>query len=175
MLFRSNRFILHSYPHQPWPDVVPGMTMGQYGCHFDRNNTWWEPGRAWIQYISRSQFLLQAGENVADILIYAGDAAPNGGINRPEIKTAGYDYDACGTDILLQLEVKDGDIVLPSGKRYRLLVLPETEFMRPVFARKVRDLVRSGATVLGPKPRYTPSLEGFPEIGRASCRERVYI
>jgi hypothetical protein len=158
-----NRFILHSYPHQPWTDVVPGMTMGQYGCHFDRNNTWWEPGRAWIQYISRSQFLLQSGENVADILIFAGDAAPNGGINRPEIKTAGYDYDACGTDIMLKLEVEDGDIVLPSGKRYRILVLPETGFMRPVFARKVRDLVRSGATILGPKPEHTPSLENFPE------------
>lgn len=158
-----NRFILHSYPHQPWTDVVPGMTMGQYGCHFDRNNTWWEPGRAWIQYITRSQFLLQSGENVADILFYAGDAAPNGGINQPEIKIAGYDYDACGTDILLKLEVEEGDIVLPSGMRYRLLVLPETEFMRPVFARKIRDLVRSGATVLGPKPGSTPSLEGFPD------------
>ncbi|MGM0573398.1 MAG: glycosyl hydrolase [Bacteroidota bacterium] len=157
-----NRFILHSYPHQPWNDVVPGMTMGQYGCHFDRNNTWWEPGRAWIQYITRSQFLLQAGENVADVLCYAGDAAPNGGVHRPDIKNAGYDYDACGTNIMANLEVEDGDVVLPSGKRYRLLVLPQTEFMRPVFARKVRNLVRSGATVLGPKPKHTPSLEGFP-------------
>ncbi len=77
-----NRFILHSYPHQPWSDVVPGMTMGQYGCHFDRNNTWWDPGRAWIQYIQRSQFLLQSGENVADVLCFAGDAAPNGGVQQ---------------------------------------------------------------------------------------------
>ena len=158
-----NRLILHSYPHQPWSDVVPGMTMGQYGCHFDRNNTWWEPGRAWVQYIHRSQYLLQEGENVADVLCYAGDAAPNGGVNRPDIKDAGYDYDACGTDILAELKVEQGDVVLPSGKRYRLLVLQDTEFMRPQFARKVKELVLAGASVLGPKPKFTPSLQGFPD------------
>jgi hypothetical protein len=158
-----NRFVLHSYPQQPWIDVVPGMTMGQYGCHFDRNNTWWEPGRAWVKYLQRSQYLLQEGENVADILCYAGDAAPNGGVIRPDIQDSGYDYDACGTDILAELKVDHGDVVLPSGKRYRLLVLPETEFMRPRFARKVKELVLAGATVLGPKPEYTPSLQGFPE------------
>jgi hypothetical protein len=157
-----NRFILHSYPHQPWNDKFPGMTMGQYGCHFDRNNTWWEQGRAWIQYIKRSQFLLQSGENVADVLCFAGDAAPNGGVSRDDIKAAGYDYDACGTDIFAELKVQDGDIVLPSGKRYRILVMPDTEFLRPALARKVRDLVRNGATIVGPKPKYTPSLGGFP-------------
>jgi hypothetical protein len=139
------------------------MTMGQYGCHFDRNNTWWEQGRAWVKYLQRSQHLLQEGENVADILCYAGDAAPNGGVIRPDIKESGYDYDACGTDILAQLKVEQGDVVLPSGKRYRLLVLQETEFMRPRFARKIKELVLAGATVLGPKPKYTPSLRRFPE------------
>jgi len=157
-----NHFIFHSYPHQPWNDIFPGMTMGQYGCHFDRNNTWWESGRAWIQYITRSQFLLQAGENVADVLCFAGDAAPNGAVIRKDIKAGGYDYDACGTDIFAQLKVEDGDIVLPSGKRYRIFVMPDHEFLRPIFARKLRDLIRDGATIVGPKPKHTPSLEGFP-------------
>lgn len=157
-----NRFILHSYPHQPWNDKFPGMTMGQYGCHFDRNNTWWEQGKAWIQYIQRSQFLLQSGENVADVLCFAGDAAPNGAVHRDDIKKSGYDYDACGTDIFARLKVEDGDIVLPSGKKYRILVMPNHEFLRPEFARKIRDLVRDGATIIGLKPKHTPSLGGFP-------------
>lgn len=157
-----NRFILHSYPHQPWSDKFPGMTMGQYGCHFDRNNTWWEQGKAWIQYIQRSQFLLQSGKNVADVLCFAGDAAPNGGVHRDDIKKTGYDYDACGTDIFAQLKVVNGDILLPSGKKYRILVMPNHEFLRPVFARKIRNLVRDGATIVGPKPKHTPSLGGFP-------------
>ncbi len=82
--------------------------------------------------------------------------------NRDDIKAAGYDYDACGTDIFVDLKVEDGDVVLPSGKRYRILVMPDHAFLRPALARKLRDLVYEGATVLGPKPKYTPSLEGFP-------------
>jgi hypothetical protein len=34
--------------------------------------------------------------------------------------------------------------------------------MRPRFARKIRELVMAGATVLGPRPKYTPSLQDFP-------------
>ena len=57
-----NRFVLHTNPHQPWgDDVRPGMTMGQWGTHFGRTQTWWEPGKAWIAYLTRCQALLQWG------------------------------------------------------------------------------------------------------------------
>ncbi|MCF7731059.1 MAG: hypothetical protein K9N23_05200 [Akkermansiaceae bacterium] len=57
-----NRLILHSNPHQPWgDDVRPGMTMGQWGTHFGRTQTWWEPGKAWLAYLGRCQALLQWG------------------------------------------------------------------------------------------------------------------
>jgi hypothetical protein len=57
-----NRFVLHTNPHQPWwDDIRPGMTMGQWGTHFGRTQTWWEPGKAWIAYLSRCQALLQWG------------------------------------------------------------------------------------------------------------------
>ena len=157
-----NRLVIHRYTHQPWTSLAPGMTMGQYGIHFERTNTWWKPGRAWLQYIARSQFLLQSGDFVADVLCFAGNAAPNGTVDRKDLKAAGYDYDACGTDILAELTVKDGDVVLPCGKRYRLLVLPDTSFQTPAVARKLRELVRNGAAVLGPQPLHTPSLAGFP-------------
>jgi hypothetical protein len=65
------------------------MTMGQYGSHFERTTTWWEPGRAWMKYIARSQFLLQSGEFGADVLCFAGNAAPNGGVTRKDLKAAG--------------------------------------------------------------------------------------
>ncbi len=171
-----NRFVFHCYAHQPWMGIVPGMTMGQYGCHFDRTNTWWEPGRAWMRYIARSQFLLQRGDFGADVLCFGGDAAPNGPANGRGLKQAGYDYDGCGTDIMAVLKVKDGDLVLPSGRRYRLLVLPNTPFLRPALARKVRELVRAGATIVGPKPKYTPSLGDFPASEREvrSIAEEVW-
>jgi hypothetical protein len=61
-----NRLILHTNPHQPWSDQIrPGMTMGQWGTHFGRTQTWWEPGKAWLAYLGRCQALLQWGSPVA--------------------------------------------------------------------------------------------------------------
>jgi len=61
-----NRFILHTNPHQPWDDrYKPGLTMGQWGTHFGRTQTWWEPGKAWLAYLARCQALLQWGEPAA--------------------------------------------------------------------------------------------------------------
>ena len=158
-----NRFVLHAFTHQPFDkDVVPGMTFGQWGSHFDRNTTWFKPGKAWIDYLNRSQYLLQYGDFAADVLCFAGEATPNGGVNRKDIKDAGFDYDACGTDIFAKLIVDDGDIVLPCGRRYHLLVMPDTPFQSPHIVRKVRDLVAAGATVLSSKPKHSPTLTGFP-------------
>jgi hypothetical protein len=46
---------------------------------------------------------------------------------------------------------------------YAVLVLPNSRFMTPPVARKVRDLVRAGATVIGPRPVQSPSLSGYPQ------------
>jgi hypothetical protein len=42
-----NRIIYHRYAHQPWtaPTRYPGMTMGQWGTHFERTLTWWEQSK----------------------------------------------------------------------------------------------------------------------------------
>ncbi len=37
-----NRFVFHRYQHQPWLDRRPGMTMGPYGVHWERTQTWWD-------------------------------------------------------------------------------------------------------------------------------------
>ena len=76
-----NRFILHTNPHQPWDDrFKPGMTMGQWGSHFGRTQTWWEPGKAWLAYLARCQALLQWGarvpESAASFSSVEGNAAP---------------------------------------------------------------------------------------------------
>jgi hypothetical protein len=57
-----NRMILHRFVQQPWDDQYkPGATMGQWGTHFDRTQTWWEPGKAMVEYWKRCQALLQWG------------------------------------------------------------------------------------------------------------------
>ncbi len=61
-----NRFVFHRYALQPWLDKKPGMTMGPWGIHLDRTQTWWKQGQDWITYITRSQYLLQEGKPVAE-------------------------------------------------------------------------------------------------------------
>ena len=165
-----NRFIFHTYAHQPWLDKAPGMTMGQWGTHFGRTNTWWEQSRPWMQYIARSQYLLQQGRTVADVLFFAGEAAPNGGIMLPELKAKGYEYDVVGTDLIMALSVKDGLIRTPVGGSYRMLVLPDTDWMTPALAKKVGELVEAGAMVVGPEAEEIA--EPCPTIRRAMPKWR---
>ncbi len=60
-----NRMNVHHFVQQAFgPDYKPGIAMGQWGVHFGRYQTWWEPGKAWFKYLWRCQTLLQAGEFV---------------------------------------------------------------------------------------------------------------
>lgn len=69
-----NRFVLHTTPLQPWEDeVVPGMTMGRWGTHFGRTQTWAKTGAGWFAYLNRCQALLQWGEP-SDAVRIAGTA-----------------------------------------------------------------------------------------------------
>ncbi|HTQ11103.1 MAG TPA: glycosyl hydrolase [Fimbriimonadaceae bacterium] len=157
-----NRYIFHRYAHQPWLDVVPGMTMGPWGTHLDRTMTWWDQGAAWMKYIARCQYLLQSGRFVADVAAYEGEEGPNdmpmlGGTTVP----AGYDYDGLDVASLMKMKVQNGLLVLPSGMRYRVLLLPNDTWMSLKVANKISELVHAGATVVGPKPMHSPSLAEY--------------
>lgn len=57
-----NRIILHRFTHQPWDaKYKPGNTMGQWGTHIDRTQTWWNEFPAMVDYWQRCQALLQWG------------------------------------------------------------------------------------------------------------------
>ena len=161
-----NRFMLHVYAHQPWLDRAPGMTLNGIGTFFSRTQTWWRPGKAWFDYLRRCQALLQEGQAVADICYFTGENIPARSLLPRQLSVPlpeGYSYDCINRDALLRLaEVRDGWIVLKSGARYRVLVLPDDVLMTPEIALKLRELVRAGAVVVGPRPRRSPSLMGFP-------------
>jgi len=49
-----NRLIYHTFAHKPFDDKYrPGMTMGPYGVHWDRGQTWWPMVDAYHKYITR--------------------------------------------------------------------------------------------------------------------------
>ena len=161
-----NRFVFHRYAMQPWLNYKPGMTMGPWGLHYERTETWWEQSAPWHEYLARCQFLLRQGLFVADLCYLQPEEAPQGFHihNR-----SGYDYDNCTAEVVLtRMSVKDGRIVLPDGMSYRLLVLPNVSTMTPPLLRKVKELVEAGATVVGPRPLKSPSLSDYPK-----CDEEV--
>jgi hypothetical protein len=160
-----NRFIFHRFAHQPWLDKYPGMTMGQWGINLDRTNTWFELAKPWMQYMTRSQFLLQQGRSVADVAYFCGQSAPVlARIGNPPLPK-GFDYDEINADVLLtRARVVNHRIVLADGASYAVLVLPEADpEMTPQLLGKIRELVNDGATVVGPRPDHSPSLQNYPE------------
>ena len=158
-----NRLIFHTSAHQPL-DTKPGNTM--VGTHINRNITWAEQAAPFMTYLARSSFLLQQGKPVADLLYLLDEGAPSTmpfwGAGLQPAPPPGFDYDYTNADALLtRVSVgPDGSLVLPDGVRYRVLVLPQTDRMTLSVLRKVAELVRAGAIVVGPRPIKSPSLVG---------------
>jgi hypothetical protein len=159
-----NRMVFHRFAHQPHPTARPGMTMGPWGSHFDRTNTWWEQGKAWMEYLSRCQSLLQTGTFVADLVYFTGeDAGTYTRVERNELRPApplGYDYDLINAEALSKGVIENGELVLPSGTRYRILILQDFTTMSLNVLRKVKEFVEKGVTVMGEEPARTPGLAG---------------
>lgn len=160
-----NRLVFHTSAQQPL-DTPPGNTM--VGTHINRNITWAEEARPFMDYVARVSFILQQGHFVADLAYLLPEGAPStmpfwgSGLEPP--LPPGYDYDFINTDILLHHAHADANgIHLDSGMSYRVLVLPPTKEMTPEVLRKLHELVTDGAIIMGPRPAASPSLEHFPE------------
>jgi hypothetical protein len=170
-----NRFIIHTSVHQATDDKIPGLGLGPFGQWFNRHETWAEMARPWTTYLARSSYLLQQGRFVADIAYYYGEDSNITalfGDKMPAIP-AGFRSDFINTDALLtRLAVKDGRLVTPSGMSYRLLALDANSRHMPLpVLRKIRDLVKEGAIVVGPKPVDSPSLADDQAEARAIADE----
>ena len=198
-----NKMVFHVFAHNPWMDKKPGYTLDGVGLYFQRDQTWFNQSKAWVDYVARCQSLLQTGKPVVDIAVYTGDELPRRALlpdrlvntlpgifgadrvasekkrlaNEGEpLRTIpdgvthsanmadpenwvnalnGYQYDSFNPDALLRLaKVENGNIVLPGGAVYKLLVLPSAHAMNPgnfmtdLAARKILQLVKEGAAVL---------------------------
>ncbi len=184
-----NRIMLHQATCQPPSDGKPGYEFCA-GQHFTPNITWWEQSPPFFTFLSRCSYMLQHGNFAADVCFYLGEEPPT--LAPPKYINpalgAGYDCDYCNAEVLLKrMSVKDGRIVLPDGMSYRLLVLqncvsPLPEICQQVGAyqslrvspipskamsveviKKLRELVREGATIIGAPPEKAAGLENYPQ------------
>ena len=72
-----NRLFYHVYVHNPWLDRQPGMTLDGIGLFFQRDQTWWDKGaKAFSEYATRCQSLLQYGHPITDIAVFTGEEVP---------------------------------------------------------------------------------------------------
>jgi hypothetical protein len=71
-----NKLFFHIFVHNPYLDKAPGITLDGMGLYFQRDQTWWKQGKAFVDYVSRCQALLQYGHPVTDIAVFTGEEVP---------------------------------------------------------------------------------------------------
>ncbi|NCU04218.1 MAG: DNA-binding protein, partial [Chitinophagaceae bacterium] len=71
-----NKMSLHVFAHNPFLDRKPGVTLDGVGLYFQRDQTWFKQSKAWIDYLTRCQALLQMGDPVVDVAVFTGEEVP---------------------------------------------------------------------------------------------------
>jgi len=169
-----NQFVWHTSTASPEEFGLPGIVYFA-GTHVNRNVTWFDYVGGFMDYLGRCQALLRRGNFVADVCCYTSDKncavwtrarewSKEASLQLP----AGYSYDLVNAEVLTERVFVDanGDLVLPNGMRYRMLVVDLEEGVMPVEAlRTVVELAEAGATVvLGKRvPTYSPGLKNHPQ------------
>lgn len=156
-----NRPVIHTSVHQPL-DKAPGISLSVFGQYFNRLESWAEMAKPWVDYLARTGYLLQQGNNVADVAYFSGEEAPLMGLHGDEPMR--YAYDFVNGDMLRDaLAVEGNEIVAKGGARYRALYLGgSSEKMTLPLLRRLNDMVEAGATVVGNAPVSSPSLADDP-------------
>lgn len=164
----TNRFIVHESAHQPSDEHVPGLSLGGIGQWFNRHETWAEQAKVWVDYLSRSCYMLMAGANVADVLIYYGEdncivgAYGNGAMpDFPE----GYNYDFASPDVLLNMvEPVNGKLVGKFNNEYEVLWLDRNiDYMSVKMLRRLAEFAENGIIICGNRPVAKAGQDGTQE------------
>ncbi len=160
-----NRLVFHTFVHQPYTTGFPGMMMGPFGTHFDRNNSWTEQAQGWTGHIRRAQYLLQQGLTVADVCYFKGDEPQTGVPDIYPMMPEGIVGDVVGRDALFsQFSIQDGRIVLPDRMSYRICIMANIQAILPDTLRRLKELVSQGMVlVVNSKPNMSLGLTGGDE------------
>jgi hypothetical protein len=157
-----NATLFHVSIEQP-DERVPGLN-ASFGTEFNRHNTWFPQLDVFSKYIKRCNYMLQQGRYIADVAYYIGEDAPKMiGSCEPALPK-GYSYDFINAEVLLNdASVELGALTLKSGMKYKVLVLPKLDAMRPEVLKQIKKLVSEGLVIVGPAPTRSPSLQNYPQ------------
>jgi hypothetical protein len=157
------------------------MTCGFFPPLIGGRQTWNDLGGSWMTYLACWCHLLQQGSPTADVVKLF---QPN---KKSHELIPGHASALSNEELIVSSMTFDSKaLCLPSGIRYQILELPDTTKVvnaqlspsgiekqtgrKPLpqnislpLLRKVRELVLSGATVLGPRPEISAGLTGYPK------------
>ena len=154
-----NHLVFHTFSHTPQKEVYPGSSFaGNIGFPFVRAQTWWKYMPDFTDYLARSQYILQQGEYVADVLRYLGDH-----YERPPFENSpfpkGYRFDYLNRELLLEKTVmNNGKIHVEDAGDYRVILLENSKEVLLSTLKRLKELVYEGAVIIGEKPFESPSL-----------------
>lgn len=163
-----NRPVIHTSVHQPLDELQPGLTLAIFGQYFNRHETWAPMAKPWVDYLSRTSYLLQQGRYFADVAYFHGEEAPltalyGFGVLPDTPKRYGWDF--VNAEMLAsQLEVREGALVAKSGASYRALYLGgSSSWMTLNTLKRIAALVDGGLTLIGEAPTQSPALGDDPQ------------
>jgi hypothetical protein len=149
------RLVWHEFTSEPKEFGLPGREYFA-GTHINPNITWWNQSEPFFRYLNRSQFLVQQGHAVDDVLYFYGDEVPNFvrlKSDDPAHVLPGYDYDVTDADALLRaLTLSRGTLISPAGNAYRLLVMPLGRRLSLASLERIALYVRQGGALAGDPP-----------------------
>ncbi len=150
-----NRLVWHEFTSSPASFGLPGIEYFA-GTHLNPKITWWQQGEAFFRYLNRSQFLLQQGHAVDDVLYFYGDEVPNFvrlKSDDPAHTLPGYDYDVTNEDALLHhLQIGAGVFTSPAGNPYHLFAMPNGRRLSVASLERIAAYVKQGGSVIGEVP-----------------------
>lgn len=168
-----NRPVIHTSVHQPI-EKKPGLSLAVFGQYFNRHDTWAGQAKPWVDYMSRSAFMLQQGRFHADVAYFYGEEAPLTGLfidSAIPHEPKGFGYDFVNADVVLnQLSVRDGALTTPSGMSYGVIYLGgSSERLTLAVLNRLTQLVKDGAVLVGEQPVGSPSLTDDSRMVALAC------
>ncbi len=152
----------HGYFYTPETAIAPERDFYGSGNPISHLNPWWPHYKHLAAYISRCCALLRQGQLVADVLIYAPQAAlwaetavfgrdfraVRYGDLPKTLLANGYDYDPVSDEVLQVMAKGDAGRIRIRDMSYRFLILPDVRVVPLPTLQAIRRLAAAGALVI---------------------------
>jgi hypothetical protein len=187
-----NHVFFHGTTYSPEDAAWPGWLF-YASVNFAPSNSFWPHLKGLTDYITRCQSVLQAGTSDNEVMLYWPYAdvrhyAPSGSLSMmvtihainewlkptPFYKQAvqlmggGYSVDFISDMLISRCEVKNGLLkAAPEGGAYKVLVVPQTDFIPVETFANILKMAEKGATIIFEKmPQDVPGFSNLEESRR---------